>query len=299
MRPRDLAELMLLAALWGGSFLAMRVAAPDFGPFALVFVRVAGASAVLLPLLLHRGQGPALRAHWRPIAIVGLTNSALPFLCFTVAALALNAGLSSIFNATTPLWAALIGWAWLHDRPGRGRLLGLAIGFAGVVFLAMGKASFKPGEHGVSPALAVLACCAAALLYGFSANFAKRHLTGVPPMALATGSQLSATAALALPAAWAWPAQGLPASSWWAAAVLAVACTALAYVLYFRLIAHTGPATASSVTFLIPAFAIAWGWMFLGETLSPAMLAGCGVILLGTALATGLLRWPQARARPV
>ncbi|MDH4050125.1 MAG: DMT family transporter [Rubrivivax sp.] len=299
MRPRDLAELLLLAALWGGSFLAMRVAAPDFGPLALVFVRVAGASAVLLPLLRRRGEWPALRTHWRPIALVGLTNSALPFLCFTVAALAINAGLSSIFNATTPLWAALVGWVWLRDRPGRDRLLGLAIGFAGVVWLAMGKASLKPGEHGVSPALAVAACIAAAMLYGFSANFAKRQLTGVPPMALAAGSQLSATAVLALPAAWAWPPQAPPAASWWAAALLAVACTALAYVLYFRLIAHTGPASASSVTFLIPAFAIGWGWMFLGERLSPEMLAGCAVILLGTALATGLQRRPRARHRPV
>ena len=299
MRPRDAAELLALAALWGASFLVMRVAAPDFGPFALVFVRVAGAAAVLLPLLLRRGEGPALRAHWRPIMVVGITNSALPFLCFTLAALALSAGLMSIFNATTPLWAALIAWAWLHDRPGRSRWLGLAIGFGGVLWLALDKASLKPGEHGVSPALAVAACVCAAMLYGFSANFARRRLQDVPPMALATGSQLSATLVLALPAVWAWPAQSPPASAWWAAAGLAVACTALAYVMYFRLIAHTGPANASSVTFLIPAFAIGWGWLVLGETLTPAMALGCGVILLGTALATGLLRWPRTVRRPV
>jgi drug/metabolite transporter (DMT)-like permease len=298
VKPRDVLELLALAALWGASFLLMRVAAPAFGPFALVFVRVAGAGALLLPLLLQRGEGPALRAHWRPILVVGLTNSALPFLCFTVAALAINAGVSSIFNATTPLWAALIGWAWLHDRPARSRWWGLAIGFAGVVGLALDKASLVPGAHGVSPALAVAACLAAAMLYGFSANFAKRRLQGVPPMALAAGSQLSAAATLALPAAWAWPTQTPPASAWTAAAALAVACTALAYVLYFRLIAHAGPANAASVTFLIPAFAIGWGWLFLDEALTPPMALGCGVILFGTALATGVLRWPTPRPRP-
>ena len=117
MKPRDITELLLLAALWGGAFLLMRMAAPDFGPIALVFVRVAGASLLLLPLLAQRGELPALRRHWRAIFVVGLTNSALPFLCFTFAVLAISAGLASIFNATTPLWAALIAWSWTGDRP--------------------------------------------------------------------------------------------------------------------------------------------------------------------------------------
>jgi drug/metabolite transporter (DMT)-like permease len=189
MKTQDAAELLLLAALWGASFLFMRLGAPEFGPAALVFVRVAGASALLLPLVAARREGPALRRHWRPLLVVGVVNSALPFLLFTVAALVLNAGLSGIFNATAPLWGAVVAWLWLKDKPSPARAAGLAIGFAGVLFLAWGKASFKPGEHGVSPAVGIAACIVATLLYGFTVNYTKKALAGVPPLAVAAGSQ--------------------------------------------------------------------------------------------------------------
>lgn len=289
MKPAHLAELLLLAALWGASFLFIRMGAHEFGPLALAGLRVAGASLLLLPVLLSRGEWPALRQHWRRIALVGLTNSAIPFVCYGVAALAITGGLSSIFNATTPLWGALIGWWWLGDRPTKHKALGLALGFGGVLWLAGGHASFKPGEHGVSPALAVAACLLATLMYGFSANFTKRHLQGIPSMALAAGSQLSAAAVLVPLALWAWPTTPPAASSWLAVAALAFACTGVAYILYFRLIAHVGASQAMSVTFLIPAFAVLWGALFLGEAITPVMVAACGVILLGTALVTGLV----------
>jgi drug/metabolite transporter (DMT)-like permease len=289
MRRRDLAELLLLAAIWGASFLFMRVAAPDFGAFALVFVRVALASLVLLPLLMWQGQGAALRQHWRAIAVVGALNSAVPFVLFTLAALAINAGLSAIFNATTPLWTAIVAWWWLRDRPAPARALGLAIGFAGVLALAAGKASLQPGEHGVSAALAIAACLVAAALYGVAANVTKRHLNGVPSLALAAGSQLAAAVLVALPAWWTWPQTPPSATAWAAAVLLAVVCSGVAYILYFRLIAGLGPAGAASVTFLIPLFAVAWGWAFLGEAPTWGMAAGGAVVLLGTALATGLL----------
>ena len=289
MRAGDAAELLLLAALWGASFLFMRIGAPEFGPVALVFVRVAGASAVLLALLAWQGQIAALRAHWRPLLVVGVVNSALPFLLFTVAALVLEAGLSGIFNATAPLWGAVIAWLWLGDRPTRTRALGLAIGFAGVLFLAGGRASLKPGEHGVSPALGIAACLLATLLYGFTVNYTKRRLAGVPPLAVAAGSQSAAALVTVLPALWWWPADMPGGRAWAAVAVLAVFCTGLAYLLYFRLIAHVGPAQAIAVTYLIPAFAIGWGLLFLGETVTPTMLVGCAIVLLGTALATGFI----------
>ena len=291
MRRSDLAELVLLAALWGASFLFMRIGASDFGPAPLVFVRVAGASLLLLPLLAYRGEGGALRRHWRPIAMVGLVNTTLPFALFMVAALVLNAGLSAIFNSTAPLWAALIAWGWLGERPTRSRLLGLAIGFAGVLGLGLNSASLKPGEHGVSPALGIVACIAATVCYGFAANYTKKRLTGVPPFAVAAGSQLTAAVLTLLPALWWWPAQNPGPAAWAGAAVLAFACTGLAYLLYFRLIANAGPANAIAVTFLIPAFAVLWGAVFLGERLTPAMGIGCAVILLGTALATGMIGW--------
>ena len=291
MKSSDLAELFGLAALWGASFLFMRMGAGEFGPVALSALRVIGATLFLVPLLQLRGQMGTLRRHWRPIFFVGITNSALPFLCFSYAALSISAGLSSIFNAATPLFGAVIAWLWLNDRLTRLRMLGLAIGFAGVTWLAWDKASFKPGGSG----WAIVACLAATMLYGMSANFAKKHLNGVAPLAVATGSQLSAALVLVVPAIVWWP-RAMPSSTAWAAAAfLAFACTGVAYVLYFRLIAHLGAANAIAVTFLIPAFAVLWGWLFLDEAVTPAMVAGCAVIVIGTGLATGVLKRPSRR----
>jgi drug/metabolite transporter (DMT)-like permease len=248
----------------------------------------------LLPILLMQGQWPALRTHWRAIAWLGIVNSALPFVLYGVALLAINAGLSAIFNAATPLWAAAIGALWLHERLGATRVLGLCIGMAGVVGLAWDKAGFTLNEHGVSATVAIAACLAATLLYGYGATFAKKRLAGVPSMAMATGSQLAAALLLAIPG-WAQRPSSTPsAAAWIALVLLALLCTGVAYILYFRLIAHIGATSASAVTFLIPAFAAAFGWLFLDERLSASMIAGGAVILVGTALAMGL--WPRARA---
>ncbi len=292
MRPSDIGELLSLAALWGASFLFMRMGAAEFGPVVLSAVRVIGAALLLMPLLVLRGQVALLRRHWRPIFVVGITNSALPFLCFAYAALSITAGLSAIFNAAAPLFAAAIAWWWLKDRLSPVRCLGLVIGFTGVLWLAWDKASFKPGGSG----WAVLACLAGTLCYGISANYTKRFLSGVAPMAVAAGSQLSAGLFLLLPALVLWPAVAPPASAWALAAVLALACTGLAYVMYFRLIANVGPANAIAVTFLVPVFAVLWGGLFLSERLTLAMGLGCMVILLGTGLSTGFLKWPRLTA---
>jgi drug/metabolite transporter (DMT)-like permease len=293
---RDHLDLLLLGALWGASFLFMRLGAADFGAVPLVFVRVAVASAVLLPLLARRRELPALRQHWRAIALVGLVNTAVPFVLFMVAALVLGVGLMSVFNATAPIWAALITWLWLGEALGRARALGLAIGVLGVLGLAWDKADLQPGNQGISPALGIAACIAAAMCYGLAANLSRQRLVGVPALAVAAGSQLSAAVLTLLPAWWLWPAANPPPNAWLAAAALGVACTGWAYVLYFGLIARAGAANAISVTFLIPGFAMLWGWLFMGEQPTATMLAGCGVILLGTALSTGMLRLP-ARAR--
>lgn len=294
MRARDTLDLVLLAALWGGSFLFMRMGAAEFGPVALAAVRCAGACALLLPWLASRGQLGELRRAWRAIGFVGITNSALPFLCFGVAALAINAGLSAIFNAATPLWTALIAVMWWRDRLTPTRWLGMAVGLAGVVWLAWDGAALNAAEHGVTAAMAIAACLAGTLLYAFSANYTKRKLATVPPMAMAAGTQLSAALVLAGPALWLRPTRMPSVTAWAAAIALALLCTGLAYILYFRLIRHAGATNASAVTFLIPAFAVVWGWMFLGETLNATMVAACVVILLGTALAMGL--WPRRSA---
>jgi len=297
VKTTDLAELIALAAIWGASFLFMRVAAPEFGPAALTALRVAGAALFLLPLLAWHGQTAALRTHWRAIAVVGLVNSALPFVLFSIAALAINSGLSAIFNATAPLWAAVVAWGWLGERLDRSRVAGLAIGFAGVVWLAWDKASFKPGEHGVSAAVAIGACILAAVCYGIGANYTRRRLTGVPPMAVAAGSQAAATVLLVLPALWLAPPAMPGARAWGSVVLLALLCTGVAYLLYFRLIAHLGAARAITVTYLIPLFAVLWGVVFLGEAITVSMAFGGAVILAGTALATGMIAWPPARVR--
>lgn len=292
MRPRDLLELICLAALWGASFLFMRIGAAAFGAVALAALRVAGAALALLPFVVYRRELGVLRKHWKPILLLGITNSAIPFLAFAYALLTITGGLSSIFNAASPLFAAAIAWLWLNDRLNGSRTIGLLIGFAGVIGLVVSKSGIGSAAGGgdASTLLAVLACIVAAAAYGFSANFTKRYLTGVAPLAVAAGSQLSATLVLAVPAVACWP-QDTPGSSAWASlAVLAVFCTALAYVMFFRLITSVGPANAITVTFLIPAFAVGWGAIFLGEQVTIEMLIGCAVILFGTAMAVGVLK---------
>jgi drug/metabolite transporter (DMT)-like permease len=298
MKRRDLTDLLLLAAIWGASFLFMRVAVPAFGPVALAFVRVAGAALFLLPLLLLRGEWPVLRRHWRAMILLGLTNSALPFLCFGYATLTLPAGLAAIFNAATPLSTALLAWAWLGVPLTRWRSLGLALGFAGVAGLAAYK-SMATGQFGsvqldLPSALAIAACLAGTLMYAHAASYARRYLPGQPAMVMACGTQMAAAAALALPAALAWPAVAPGLRDWLLAAGLAVGASGVAYILYFRLITRVGPTQAASVTFLVPVFAAAWGALALGETVTLPMAIGGAVILAGTALVLGL--WPRGRA---
>lgn len=296
MKARDLTDLLLLAAIWGTSFLFMRMAVPAFGAAPLAFVRVGGAALVLLPLLLLRGEAGVLRQRWPTLLVLGLSNSALPFLCFGYAMHQLPAALASIFNAATPLTTALIAWAWLGDPLNRWRGLGLALGFAGVAGLALYKSMGVQGGGGLATlqfdaptGLAIGACLLGTLFYGHAGNFAKRHLAGVPAMAMAAGTQLAAALALAVPAALTWPATMPGWRDWAAAASLAVLASGLAYILYFRLVARVGPTGAASVTFLVPVFATLWGALFLDEQPTWPMAAGGAVILAGTALVLGLL----------
>ena len=295
MKPRDLADLVLLAALWGASFLFMRVAAPHFGPVPLSALRVAGAALLLLPLLAAHSGLAGLRKHWRPIALVGVTNSALPFVGFSVAALYIPAGLSSILNATSPMFGALIAMLWLREPSSLSRVAGLGVGFLGVMLLARNSTRFAIGDSGAG--LAIGLCLAASLLYGYSACLARRYLASVEPLAVAAGSQASAAVVLAWPAWWAWPAADPSWEHWLAVLVLALFCTGIAYILYFRLIARVGPARAVAVTFLVPAFAMLWAALFLAEEVTPVMLAMCALILLGTGLATGALKLPTLTGR--
>lgn len=290
-------DFLLLAAIWGSSFLFMRFAVVDLGPVATAALRVGIASAFLLPLLLWRGLGPQLRQHWRKVLVVGVLNSGIPFALFAFAVTTISTGLSAILNATVPLFGALVAWVWLKDRPAASRALGLVIGFAGVAMLAWDKATFKAGADGIAPGWAVLACLGATLCYGIAASATKKHLSGLPPLVTATGSQLGATVVLALPALWSWPAQMPGTRAWLALLALGIVCTGVAYILYFRLIEQAGPARALAVTFLVPVFAVVYGVLFLAESVTAWMLLCAAVIVAGTALSTGLLQLP-AFGRP-
>ena len=285
-----LTDFVLLAAIWGSSFLFMRLGVGEFGPLPTAAVRVAIAAVFLLPLLLLRGLGPALMKNWRRVFLVGLFNSGIPFALFSFALLSITTGLSAILNATVPMFGALVAWLWLKDKPNRSRLLGLLVGFAGVAMLAWDKATFKPDASGVAPGWAVLACLLACVCYALSASYTKRYLTGLPPLVTAAGSQIGATLGLALPSAWLWPARMPGSSAWLALLAVGVLCTGIAYILYFRLIETAGPARALAVTFVVPVFAVFYGVAFLGEAVTAWMLFSAVVIVCGTALSTGLLK---------
>ena len=291
MTIRDTADLLLLAALWGASFLFMRIGGPEFGPVALVEVRVAVAALFLLPILLLRGDFSELRANWGRIAVLGALNSALPFVLFTYSTLYITGGFSAIINATAPLWTALIAWAWLSHRLNASQALGLIIGFAGVYLLVWDKVSLTLSDT----LLAILAATFASFSYGVAANMTIRYARGIKSLVLATGSQLAA-AVLVLPGAIVtWPDEPVSALAWGAVIVMGVASTGLAYILYFRLIANLGPSKAIAVTYLVPVFAMIFGAVFIAETVTLTMIAACAVIFFGTALATGMLQLQQGK----
>lgn len=289
-------DFLLLSAIWGSSFLFMRIGAVEFGAVPTAAVRVAIAAAFLLPILAWRGQLPLLARHWKKVCSIGVINSGIPFLCLSFAVLAITTGLSAILNAAAPLFGAVVAWWWLGERPSASRTLGLAIGFAGVALLAWDKASFKANDSGIAPALAVLACLVATLCYGVAANATKKYLSGLPPLLTSTGSQVGATMALAVPAAFTWPDHMPGLHAWLALVAVGVVCTGVAYILYFRLIEEAGPARALTVTFIVPVFAIFYGALVLSEPVTPWMLF-CGVVIVcGTALSTGLVAFGRKKA---
>ena len=285
-----LADYLVLGALWGSSFLFTRFSALEFGAMATAAGRVAIAAAFLLPIVIIKGLLPELQQHWKKIFVMGIFNSAIPFACFAFALLSITTGLSSILNATVPMFGALVAWVWLKDKPALPRIAGIVIGFTGIALLAWDKATFKPDASGAAPGWAVLACLLACLCYGIAASFAKKYMGGISPMVTAAGSQIGATLGLALPAIWLWPASTPSTTAWLALLVLGIACTGIAYVLYFRLIEKAGPQRTLTVTFLIPVFAVFYGAVFLRETVTPWMLLCAVVIVCGTALATGLVK---------
>ncbi len=298
MPLRPLFDYMLLASLWGAAFMFMQLAVGDFGALPTAAVRLGLAALCLMPLALLRGQWLQMRRHAWQLVVVGLLSSGVPAVLYSFALQYLPSGMSAIINATTPMFGGLVAWVWLKDRPDASRMLGLAVGFAGVALLASARASGPVEASAWVQAGAVLACLLACLCYGIAASFSKVFLSEVPPLATAAGSQFGAALVLAGPALTQLPAQMPSAKAWGAAVAVGVLCTAVAYVLYFRIIQSLGPSRAITVPYVIPVFAVFYGSVFLGESLTLRTLL-CGlVIAVGTALATGLLRLPLRRSAP-
>jgi drug/metabolite transporter (DMT)-like permease len=278
-----------LGAIWGASFMFMQIAAAELGPLPTAALRVSLGALFLLPLLIWRGQAPLLRRHWLPVLFVGLLNSGIPFTLFAFALLSITTGLSSIINASVPMFGALVAWLWLGERPGRWRIIGLVLGFVGVSLLAWDQAGIKSNQTGLHPLWAMLACLGACISYALAASFTRLYMQDVPPLVSATGSLIGAALLMAVPAAWLWPAQAPSAKTWASLVVLGALCTGVAYLLYFRLLASAAPSRALAVTYLIPLFAVGYGIALLGEHVTAGMGLSAGVILLGTAMATGML----------
>jgi drug/metabolite transporter (DMT)-like permease len=291
MRTSDIARLLALAAIWGASFIFIRIAVIPLGPIATADLRVALAAVALAAWLRFAGTRLEWRAHWRFYLAVGCVTSAAPFALWAFSALHLPASYLVVLNATSPLFGALVSAVWLRERITGRAALGLAAGIAGVALLVgLGPLRATP------PVLwAIAAGALAALSYAVAATYMKRRSAGVDAAAVATGSQIGATLLLApllaaLPPV-AWPTPG----EWAAVVLLGVLCTGIAYLLYFRLIADVGPTRALTVTFLIPVFGMLWGAVFLGEAITPVMAAGCALVLAGTAL---ILRQPPRAPDP-
>jgi drug/metabolite transporter (DMT)-like permease len=278
MRSADLARLVVLAAIWGGSFIFIRVTAPALGPFWMAEGRVLLGGLSLLAWLAWTGADPQLRRHWRFYALVGTVNSAIPFTLYGYAGLHLGASTMAFLNATSPMFGLLLGAAFGVERISRRKVAGLVIGAAGVAFVA------RPDGDG--SVLAIAACLVASFSYGLTGLFIKRFGSGVPSKGIAVGAQLAAALALLPFLPMTLPAAPPDAVVLLNLVLLGVLASGVALVLYFRLMVDVGATRALTVTFLVPLFAFLWAAMFLGEALTPGIAVGGVLILAGTLLVT-------------
>lgn len=279
---RDISELIFLSAIWGSSFLFLRLTSPVFGPIFLIEMRVLSGLAVLLPLVLFLGKLAEFQKHWKMIATVSLMNMAIPFCFFAFSAVYIGAGLLSIINATVPIFSACVAYVVYKERLSRSSLLGLLIGFLGVVVLM-----FNPDESfGSSGWLAILTALLACLLYGTAINLTVNNLQGVSGLAITAGGLFVSSLVLLPFAFWARP-EVLPVGNiWWSVFALGIVCTGFGFVMFYRLIDRIGAGRAIMTTYLIPVFSILWGNIFLGESVTLIMVVGCILVLLGVGLTT-------------
>ena len=298
MSGKAFGVLLALGAIWGASFMFIKVGGAEMAPFFLVEMRL-GLAALTMILIsaADRAIWRGLREHWRPLVVMGLINCALPYTLITWGEVHISSGLAAIYNATAPLWGAALGlvWAW-GERMSAGRFAGLLVGLAGVVLVVSGN--LAQGGTGTMVLLGQGAVLLAALSYAVSGIFGRHMLKGVPLRVAATG-QLLAGALMILPvAAFQVPAQMPSALALGAVAVLAVLGTALASVMYYWLLSRVGAMGALLVTYLLPGFALAWGALLLDEAITITAVLGLALVLLGITITSGRAAWLISRFRP-
>lgn len=282
MRTRDLTDMLMLGGIWGGAFVLLRIASPEFGAIPLAAMRILVA---LLTLLFFLRDFSLLRAEPLRLLLLGLIASAIPFTLYAYAMLSITSGLAALLNATTPMFGAVIAWWWLGERLTVWRVVGIVIAFAGVLWLV----NDALGTLGIGALGGILAALLGAACYGVAASYTRRAFPTADPVALATGTVLGALVAILPLAVATWPSTPISPRAWIAAIALGVICTAVAYMIYFRLLRNVGAGKAVAVTFLFPPFGVLWGALVLSEPITLGLLAGCAVVLAGTALAVGVL----------
>jgi drug/metabolite transporter (DMT)-like permease len=287
MSVRDTIELILLSAVWGSSFLFLRVAAPEFGPVFLVEIRVLTALIVLLPICIYLGSHQEIVNNWEMILIASLTNMSIPFCLFAFAALFLNAGFASTLNTTVPFFSAIIAFLLFRHKMRMGSIFGLFIGFIGfigVVVLVLDPANtiFEGGSL-LAVSFALVACA----LYGLAINLVANRLQNISGLAITTGSLFYSSIFLFPFAIWQQPETMPEGSIWLSVVALGVFCTGAAYIMFYRLIARIGSHRAIMTAYLVPLFSLLWGNIFLAEKITLFMGFGFILILLGVGLTTG------------
>ncbi|MEZ8512158.1 DMT family transporter [Vibrio splendidus] len=276
-------KLITLAAIWGGSFLFMRIAANPLGPAVLIEARVLCAAVTLLLVSFYLKRKLSFNAHAKHFFILGLFNTALPFLFFAYAAQTLNASTLAILNSTAPIWAAIIGAIWTKTTLDARVLLGLGIGVTGVGVL-VGWDAMNIGREAVLP---IFAAVMAAFSYGIASNYTKQA-PKVEAFNNAHGSMWAAVL-IVLPFVFFMPMREAPdLTITTSVLLLGAVCTGLAYLLYFNLVSELGAPSALSVTFLIPVFGILWGNLFLDEAIGLNTIFGSVLVITGTMLVTGM-----------
>lgn len=278
MRQSDVARLVALAAIWGASFIFIRVLAPALGPVLTVATRVLIGGVVLVAYARATGVNLALGSYWRAYLVIGIVNSTLPFLLYAFAALHIPASYSVILNSTAPLFTAVLAVPFLGERLTAAKVGGLAAGTAGVALVSNAGPVVPDFWFGA----AVAACLAAACCYGLSSIYMKKRAAGARPLAVAGWSQIFAGIVLVPVLPFAPPSGAVTPLIVANVLALSLVCSSIAYLLYYRLIADVGPTRALTVAFLMPAFGMLWGALFLAETITWPMIAGCGLIVAGT-----------------